>query len=62
MPINLASPGILIREVDLTIGNVDPTTGKIAGIVGPFEGSKARKVLINDLNALNILLNDENIT
>jgi len=37
MPINLASPGILIREVDLTIGNVDPTTGKIAGIVGPFE-------------------------
>tara|TARA_B100000963_G_scaffold311941_1_gene289112 strand:+ start:1829 stop:4054 length:2226 start_codon:yes stop_codon:yes gene_type:complete len=37
MPINLASPGILIREVDLTIGNVDPTTGKIGGIVGPFE-------------------------
>jgi len=33
-----------------------------AGIVGPFEGSKARKVLINDLNALNILLNNENIT
>jgi len=33
-----------------------------AGIVGPFEGSKARKVLINNLNALNILLNDENIT
>ena len=33
-----------------------------AGIVGPFEGSKARKVLISDLNALNRLLNDENIT
>ncbi len=33
-----------------------------AGIVGPFEGSKARKVLINNLNALNILLNDENTT
>ena len=37
MPLNLASPGILVREVDLTIGNVDPTTGKIGGIVGPFE-------------------------
>ena len=37
MPLNLASPGILVREVDLTIGNVDPTTDKIGGIVGPFE-------------------------
>ncbi|MGB6153124.1 MAG: DNA translocase FtsK 4TM domain-containing protein [Pricia sp.] len=30
-----------------------------AGIVGPFEGSKARQVLIPDLAALNMLLNDE---
>tara|TARA_B100002019_G_scaffold135079_1_gene116341 strand:+ start:2573 stop:5287 length:2715 start_codon:yes stop_codon:yes gene_type:complete len=37
MPLNLASPGILVREVDLTIGNVDPTTDKIGGIVGPYE-------------------------
>jgi DNA segregation ATPase FtsK/SpoIIIE, S-DNA-T family len=27
-----------------------------AGIVGPFEGSKAREVLITDLNALEQLL------
>jgi len=32
---------------------------EIAGIVGPFEGSKARQVLISDLNALNVLLNNE---
>jgi len=36
MPLNLASPGILVREVDLTIGRIDPTTDKIGGIVGPF--------------------------
>tara|TARA_B100001093_G_scaffold51328_1_gene43568 strand:- start:129 stop:2336 length:2208 start_codon:yes stop_codon:yes gene_type:complete len=36
MALNLASPGILIREVDLTIGRIDGTTGKVAGIVGPF--------------------------
>jgi len=30
-----------------------------AGIVGPFEGSKARQVLISDLNALNELLQNE---
>ena len=32
---------------------------EVAGIVGPFEGSKARQVLISDLNALNALLNNE---
>ena len=37
MPLNLASPGILVREVDLTIGRVDATTDKIGGIVGSFE-------------------------
>ena len=36
MALNLASPGILIREVDLTIGRIDGTTGKVGGIVGPF--------------------------
>ena len=29
-----------------------------AGIVGPFEGSKARQVLITDLATLDRLLND----
>ena len=30
-----------------------------AGIVGPFEGSKARQVLVSDLSALNELLRNE---
>lgn len=30
-----------------------------AGIVGPFEGSKARQVLVTDLYALDLLLNNE---
>ena len=36
MPINLASPGIVVKEVDLTVGRVDPTSGTIGGLVGPF--------------------------
>ncbi|MEJ6735189.1 MAG: DNA translocase FtsK [Flavobacteriales bacterium] len=30
-----------------------------AGIVGPFEGSKARQVLVPDLTSLEQLLNNE---
>ena len=30
-----------------------------AGIVGPFEGSKAREVLINDIASLNAFLQEE---
>jgi predicted ATPase len=37
MPLNLASPGIIVKEIDLTQGRVDPTSDKIGGIVGPFE-------------------------
>jgi len=36
MPLNLASPGILVREVDLTVGRVDPTSASIGAIVCPF--------------------------
>ena len=36
MPLNLASPGIVVREVDLTIGRVDPASGSIGALVAPF--------------------------
>ena len=36
MPLNLASPGIVVREVDLTVGRVDPTSASIGAIVAPF--------------------------
>ena len=29
MPLNLASPGIVVREVDLTSGRVQPSSGKV---------------------------------
>ena len=34
---------------------------EVAGIVGPFEGSKARQVLVSDLNALDTILNIEDV-
>ena len=37
MPLNIASPGIVVREVDLTVGRVNPTSNLTAGIVAPFE-------------------------
>jgi hypothetical protein len=37
MPLNLASPGIVVREVDLTAGRIDPVSASTAAIVAPFE-------------------------
>jgi len=36
MPLNLASPGIVVREVDLTVGRVDATSGAVGALVAPF--------------------------
>ena len=49
MPINLASPGIVVREVDLTIGRVDATSGAFGGIVAPFtKGPVDTPILVQD--------------
>lgn len=37
MALNLVSPGVKIREVDLTIGRVESSTDQVGAIVGPFE-------------------------
>ena len=36
MPLNLASPGIVVKEIDLTIGRATPSSDKIGAIVAPF--------------------------
>ena len=36
MPLNLASPGITVKEVDLTIGRATSPSNKIGAIVAPF--------------------------
>jgi len=36
MALNLASPGIVVREVDLTIGRVNSSSNKVGAIVAPF--------------------------
>ena len=49
MALNLASPGIVVREVDLTIGRVDATSGSIGGLVAPFvKGPVGVPVLVSD--------------
>ena len=49
MPINLASPGIVVREVDLTIGRVDGTSPGFGAIVAPFaNGPVDEPLLVQD--------------
>jgi len=49
MPLNLASPGIVVREVDLTAGRVDPTSDKIGAIVSPFaKGPVEEPILVGN--------------
>ncbi len=36
MALNLASPGIVVKEIDLTVGQVTPVTGGVGAIVAPF--------------------------
>jgi hypothetical protein len=37
MALNLVSPGVKIREVDLTVGRIDAVTDQVGAFAGPFE-------------------------
>ena len=37
MSLNLVSPGVKVREVDLTIGRVDAINEQVGAFSGPFE-------------------------
>lgn len=53
MPLNLASPGILVREVDLTTGAVRPTEAITGALVAPFaKGPVEVQTLIETENDL----------
>ena len=53
MPLNLASPGIVIREVDLTVGRADATSGAVGALVAPFaKGPVEDPVLVTDEGGL----------
>ena len=53
MPLNLASPGIVVREVDLTQGRIDSSTNKTGGMVGAFaQGPVELPTLVGNENDL----------
>lgn len=56
MTVNLVSPGVSVREVDLTIGRIVPVVQNVGAIVGPFErGPVGEAVLIeNETQLLNV--------
>jgi phage tail sheath protein FI len=56
MAVNLVSPGVKIREVDLTIGRIDQSNDQIGAFAGPFaKGPVNLPVLIqNEQQLLNI--------
>lgn len=37
MSLNLVSPGIKVREIDLTVGRIDAVNEQVGAIVGPFQ-------------------------
>ena len=51
MPLNLASPGIVVKEVDLTQGRVDPTSTKAGGLVAPFARGPVEKPTLIETEA-----------
>jgi len=53
MPLNLASPGVLVREVDLTVGRIDPVSPSVGAIAAPFaQGPVGEPTLIQNENDL----------
>ena len=53
MPLNLASPGIVVKEVDLTIGRATSPSNKIGAIVAPFaKGPVDSPTLVENENDL----------
>ena len=36
MALNLVSPGVKVREVDLTVGRIDGLADQVGAIAGPF--------------------------
>jgi len=63
MPVNLASPGIVVREVDLTIGRTNPSSNKVGAIVAPFaQGPVDSPTLVeNENDLLNVFGNSYNV-
>jgi hypothetical protein len=53
MPLNLASPGIVVKEIDLTSGRVQPGATQMGAIVSPFaKGPVDSPTLIESENDL----------
>ena len=53
MALNLASPGIVVKEIDLTKGGIAPTTTGIGAIVAPFaQGPTDEPTLVGSENDL----------
>jgi phage tail sheath protein FI len=53
MPLNLASPGVLVREVDLTVGRIDPVSPSVGALAAPFaQGPVGEPTLIQNENDL----------
>jgi hypothetical protein len=63
MAVNLVSPGVKIREIDLTLGRIDQTNDQVAAFVGPFQkGPVDLPVLIQNEQQLRSVFGDPKLT
>jgi hypothetical protein len=65
MSLNLVSPGVKVREIDLTVGRIDAVNDQVGAFVGPFEkGPINQPILIETeqdlLNTFGKPLNNDN--
>tara|TARA_B100001996_G_scaffold340922_1_gene294689 strand:- start:1441 stop:3864 length:2424 start_codon:yes stop_codon:yes gene_type:complete len=51
MTLNLVSPGVKVREVDLTVGRIDGINDQVGAIAGPFEKGPVNEPILIETEA-----------
>ena len=51
MTLNLVSPGVKVREVDLTVGRIDGINDQVGAIAGPFEKGPVNEPVLIETEA-----------
>ena len=51
MALNLVSPGVKVREIDLTVGRIDGINDQVGAIAGPFEKGPVNEPVLIETEA-----------
>ena len=51
MALNLVSPGVKVKEIDLTVGRIDGVNDQVGAIAGPFEKGPVNEPVLIETEA-----------